>query len=91
MLSNIIHILGLIGAVALRFWDIPLIVRIIKRRSSKDVSLFWVIGVWVCFVLMAPSGFTTKDMVWRVFNITNLVLFTAVFVVVLVYYNGRRE
>jgi hypothetical protein len=35
-------------------------------------------GVWVCALLMAPSGFASKDVVWRWYNIVNLVLFTGV-------------
>jgi hypothetical protein len=68
--------IALVAAVALPFWNIPLIVRIIRRKSSEDISLHWAVGVWVCIILMAPSGFTSKDQVWRVFNIVNLIFFT---------------
>jgi uncharacterized protein with PQ loop repeat len=81
-------IIAIIAAIVLPLWNIPLIVRIIKRKSSKDISLFWAIGVWVCFLLMAPSGFTSTDIVWRVFNIVNLILFSAVVVAVLIYRNS---
>lgn len=77
--------IALIAAIILPLWNIPLIARIIKRKSSKDISLYWVLGVWVCFLLMAPSGFSSSDAVWRTFNIMNLILFTAVVIVVLAY------
>lgn len=80
-----IQLLGIIAAIALPLWNIPLILRIIKRESSDDISLAWVIGVWVCLVLMAPSGFQSKDPVWKVFNIVNIVLFSAVLITVLIY------
>ena len=70
--------ISLLAAVVLPFFNIPLIVKIIKRRSSQDISLSWVWGVWICTLLMAPSGFTSKDVVWRCYNIVNLVLFTGV-------------
>ena len=76
---------ALIAAIVLPFWDIPLIVRVIKRRSSKDISRPWAMGVWICFLLMAPEGLRSSDLVWRVFNIVNLILFTAVVAVVLWY------
>ena len=63
-------------------FNIPLIIRIIRRRSSADISVSWVMGVWICALLMAPSGFTSKDVVWRSFNIVNLVLFTGVVIAV---------
>ncbi len=77
--------IGLAAAVVMPLFNIPLIVRIIKRRSSKDISLVWALGVWICIVLMAPSGFTSVDIVWRTFNYVNFVLFTTVTIVVLKY------
>ncbi|MBU1112805.1 MAG: hypothetical protein KKH93_02875 [Candidatus Omnitrophica bacterium] len=77
--------IALVAAVVLPLWNIPLIVRIIKRKSSRDISLYWALGVWTCFLFMAPSAFASKDPVWRVFNIVNLVLFTLVVIFVLAY------
>ncbi len=77
--------LGLVAAIVLPLWNIPLIVRIIRRRSSADISLSWALGVWSCIVLMAPSGFRSEDVVWRTFNIINLVLFSCVALTVVVY------
>jgi threonine/homoserine efflux transporter RhtA len=82
--------LALVAAVVLPLWNVPLIVRVIRRRSSQDISMSWAIGVWVCLVLMAPSGFTSADRVWRAFNIVNFVLFTAVLITVLVYRRVRQ-
>ncbi|MFC1674813.1 hypothetical protein ACFL1K_02880 [Candidatus Omnitrophota bacterium] len=81
---------ALIAAIVLPLWNIPLIVRIVKRRSSKDISLYWVLGVWTCFLLMAPDAFRSADIVWRAFNIMNLILFTAVVITVLVYRKTGR-
>lgn len=83
--------IALIAAIILPLWNIPLIARVIKRRSSKDISLYWVLGVWVCFLLMAPAGFSSSDAVWRTFNIMNLILFTAVVIVVLAYRKSKKE
>ncbi len=77
--------IALIAAIILPLWNIPLIVRIIRRKSSEDISIFWALGVWTCFALMAPSGFVSSDTVWRTFNIVNFILFSAVVIVVLVY------
>ena len=74
-----------IAAIILPLWNIPLIVRVIKRRSSADISIFWALGVWTCFLLMAPDGFRSSDPVWRAFSIVNLIFFTAVVIVVLFY------
>lgn len=77
--------IALIAAIVLPFWNIPLIVRVIRRKSSEDISIFWALGVWTCFALMAPSGFVSSDPVWRTFNIVNFILFSAVVIVVLAY------
>lgn len=80
--------MGLAASIAMPLWNIPLIVKIIKRRSSKDISLSWVLGVWGCALLMAPAGFTSQDIVWRTFNIVNLILFTGVVIAVLRFRKG---
>jgi uncharacterized protein with PQ loop repeat len=81
--------IALIAAIVLPFWNIPLIVRMIKRRSSADISLHWALGVWVCFVLMAPEAFQSSDLVWKTFNIVNLALFSLVIIVAL-YYRQKK-
>lgn len=77
--------IAFIAALILPLWNIPLIARIIRRKSSKDISIYWALGVWICFLLMAPSAFRSPDPVWRAFNIMNLILFTAVVIAVAVY------
>ena len=74
-----------VAAIILPLWNIPLILRIIRRRSSQDISIYWLMGVWTCFLLMAPQGLKSQDPVWRIFNIMNLILFTAVVIVTLAY------
>lgn len=77
--------IALVAAIVLPFWNIPLIVRVIKRKSSRDISLYWALGVWTCFLLMAPEGFRSEDPVWRTFNIVNMIMFTLVVFVILIY------
>ncbi|MBL7070568.1 MAG: hypothetical protein ISS26_00135 [Candidatus Omnitrophica bacterium] len=80
-----------IAAIVLPLWNIPLILRVISRRSSEDISIYWVLGVWTCFLLMAPEAFRSPDPVWRAFNIMNLILFSAVVIVVLMYRKPQRR
>ncbi|MBP7088582.1 MAG: hypothetical protein KBB01_04710 [Candidatus Omnitrophica bacterium] len=88
-MKDAINTIALVAAVVLPFWNIPLIVRIVKRRSSNDISLYWAIGVWSCFVLMAPQAFVSKDLVWKIFNIVNFILFSTVLIFVLAYRNKK--
>lgn len=82
---NIWENIGLVASIVMPFFNIPLIIRIIRRRSSEDISIFWVMGVWICALLMAPSGFSSKDIVWRSYNIVNLILFSGVVIAVWKY------
>ena len=82
---SIVEKVGLVASIVMPLFNIPLIIRIIRRRSSMDISMSWVMGIWVCALLMAPSGFISKDIVWRCFNIVNLVLFTGVVIAVWKY------
>jgi len=83
--------MAFIAAIVLPLWNIPLILRVIKRKSSKDISVHWALGVWICFLLMAPEAFHSPDPVWRAFNIMNLILFTAVVAVVLIYRDKGKK
>ncbi len=77
--------IGWIAAVALPLWNIPLIVRIRQRKSSKDISLAWALGVFGCLVAMLPSGLISADPVFKTFTVVNLILFSAVVIQVLRY------
>ncbi len=74
---------GMIAAMVLPLWNIPLILRIGKRRSSSDISLPWTLGVWVCLVLMLPSGLHSPDPVFRVFAVANVIFFSGVLIQVI--------
>ena len=80
-----IDTVGMMAAIALPFWNIPLIVRIGRRKSSTDVSLWWLFGVWICFLLMLPAALVSPDPVFKVFAVFNIVLFTALVLQVLRY------
>ncbi|MFH1753735.1 MAG: hypothetical protein ABH875_06085 [Candidatus Omnitrophota bacterium] len=83
--------IAFIAAIMLPLWNIPLITRIIRRKSSDDISMYWVLGVWACFLLMAPDGLRSEDPVWRMFNIMNLIMFSGVVITVLAYKKEIRE
>ena len=79
------------AAAALPLFDIPLIVRIIRRKSAADISLSWIIGLWVCSVGMAPAAIiSSQDLVWKTFNIVNVILLTGVLIAVLCYRQGNQ-
>jgi len=78
--------IALIASIILPLWNIPLIVRIIKRRSSKDLSLFWAIGAWVCFLTMFPTGIQSPDLVYRTFTYVNFFFFTLVMIFTVLFH-----
>ena len=82
---TLIDKVAFIGAVALPLFNIPLIMRMVERKSSQDISLCWVFGVWTCILLMAPSSVRSEDVVWRFFNYMNIIMFTAVVVFTMKY------
>lgn len=84
-----IKTIGLIAAIVLPLWNIPLVMRIIKRKSSEDISVAWVLGVWFCLLAMFPSGISSTDIVWKAFNIANMLLFSCVVVIVLFYRKSK--
>ncbi len=77
--------LGLVASVALPFFNIPLIMRMIQRKSSADLSLVWVVGVFVCIVLVQPAGWYSVDFIFKTYNIINLAFFSVVTGVAIYY------
>ena len=73
-----IQILGMTSSIALPLFNIPLMARIIRRRSSADLSLIWVLGVFFSLVGMTPAGCQSPDMIFKVFTLINVVLFAGV-------------
>ncbi len=88
---SLIDKIAFVSAVVLPLWNIPLIIRIIQRRSAEDISIAWVLGVWVCLLGMAPSGFKSEDPVWRIFNIMNILLFSMVVITVFAFRRKKEK
>lgn len=87
-MEKFFEIVGFVAAVAMPFFNIPFILRIIRRKSASDISLAWVFGVWGCILLMFPSALLSDDMVLRAFGWANTILFS--FVVATVVFFKRR-
>jgi uncharacterized protein with PQ loop repeat len=83
--------LGLISSVALPLFNIPLMRRMIQRKSSEDLSLTWVIGIHLCLIGMLPSSLASTDLVFTAFGIANLVLFSGVLYLVIYYRIKNRK
>ncbi len=81
--------IGLWAGIMLPLWDIPLIVRVIRRKSSSDISQVWAWGIWLSSVLMAPSAFVANNTIAIGFNIVNVITLTAVLIVVVKYHQGK--
>ena len=82
--------IGAAAGVAMPLFNIPLMVRIWRRRSAEDISLSWLFGVWGCMVVMLPSALVSPDVVLKVFGVANVILFSGVVVVVMYFRAGRR-
>jgi hypothetical protein len=80
------QILGVVSGVLMPFFNIPLILRIARRRSSEDISVAWVVGVWLCIVGMVPASLQSSDVVLYAFGIVNVVFFTGVLIAVLYFH-----
>ncbi len=83
--------LALTASVVMPLWNIPLILRIVQRKSSEDLSIAWFLGVWTCMLLMLPWAFVTQDMVLKVFSFVNLSLFSVVGLAMFKYRKRKAE
>lgn len=76
---------GIVSSVALPLFNIPLILHIVRRRSSDDISMTWAVGVWVCIVLMTPQALRSSDPAFRVYGAFNVLFFSVVLFFILKY------
>jgi uncharacterized protein with PQ loop repeat len=79
------------AGILLPLFNIPLIIRIVKRKSADDISLVWVFGVWACILLMSPVALGSKDFAFRMFGWTNLFFFTGVVFVTVKYHHKFKK
>ena len=82
--------IGTVSAVALPFFNIPLIVHLWRRKRSDDFSLSWAVGVWVCIVLMTPQALRSSDATFRAYGIVNILFFSVV-AFLIVWYRRRNK
>ncbi len=82
---NWLDAMATVAGGALPLFDISLIMYIIKRKSSKDISVLWAVGLWATSVAMAPAGLLSPDIASKAFNIVNVVMLTIVVIVVIKY------
>lgn len=79
------------AGILLPLFNIPLIMRIVKRKSADDISLVWLFGVWACILLMSPAALVSQDFAFRAFGWTNLVFFTGVVIVTVKYHKKFKD
>lgn len=82
--------LGLWSSIALPFFNIPLMIRLYRRKSSEDLSLTWVLGVFFCLGGMLPDALESTEFTYKVFAIINLAFFSGVTFMVL-YYRTKKS
>ena len=84
-MSDIIEKVGVVAGVALPLFNIPLIVRLIQRKSAEDFSLSWAVGVWFCIVLMTPQALRSNDIAFRAYGVVNILFFSVVAFLIVKY------
>ena len=83
--------IGLWAGMIMPLWDIPLIIRILRRKSSSDISLVWMWGIWICSVGMTPIAFIGHNTVAIGFNVVNVTMLSALLIVVLKYRQRKEQ
>ena len=77
-IETLIISLGMAASIIMPLFNIPLVIKIWKRRSSSDISLTWTLGIWGSILVMTPAALISADPVFRIFGIMNIFLFSAV-------------
>lgn len=88
---DMIFKIGFVASLLLPLFNIPLILRMIRRKSSQDISLTWVVGVWMCIVLMTPRALMSSDLAFRYYGIVNIIFFTLVLFFTVKYRKKKEQ
>ena len=88
---DILYKISAWAGALLPVFNIPLIIRIVRRKSADDISLVWLFGVWICILLMSPAAMTSPDIAFRAFGWTNVVFFTGVVFVTVKYHHRFKK
>jgi uncharacterized protein with PQ loop repeat len=83
--------IGILSGILMPLFNLPLMLRIIRRRSSDDISLVWVVGVWICVMGLLPSSLQSPDPILFAFGVVNALLFSGVFFSVLYFHPAIRK
>ena len=83
--------IGAVAAISLPLFNIPLILRLWKRKSSGDMSMSWAVGVWVCIVLMTPLALRSPDLVFRLYGVVNILFFSVVAFLIVKYREKKDD
>jgi hypothetical protein len=83
--------IGIVSGILMPLFNLPLMLRIIRRRSSEDISLVWVMGVWICVMGLLPSSLQSPDPILFGFGVVNALLFSGVFFSVLYFHPSIRR
>jgi hypothetical protein len=86
-----IETIGIVSGILMPLFNLPLMLRIIRRRSSEDISLVWVVGVWICVMGLLPSSLQSPDRILFAFGVVNALLFSGVFLSVLYFHPSIRK
>ncbi len=81
--------LGMAASIALPLFNIPLMMRMIERKSSEDLSLIWVLGVFACIVATFPAAMHSPDIIFKVYQVINITFFSGV-TVLAVYFRIKK-
>ncbi len=84
---DFIGVVGALASVVLPLFNIPLIAKLMKCKSSKEYSLVWCGGVWACIVLMTPQCLRSEDLAFRAFGVVNVLFFSIVAFLIFKYRN----
>ena len=78
MKNGIIFYLSAMASFVMPFFNIPLIWKIRRLKSAKEISLIWTCGVWVCVLLVLPQAWVSPDLSFKIFGVVNFILFSFV-------------
>ena len=83
-----LDILYLVGLLVVWAGNTQQILRVIKTRSTKSISIFWIIAILVSIGIRLPRAVTSTYWVWQIGYVISFII-CLVLVLIIVYYHKK--
>ena len=90
MISEVLAIVATVVGVIVSLGGIPQILKILKRKSSSDVSITMILIILVGYLVWLFYGWSIMNYPLLITNVTGIIVFSTALAVTIKYHKGKK-